>query len=786
MIAVASILLPILSVVLSIVTTKKTREIEPGDPKTDATARRDGRPATAVPDLSGPPQGVQPGQGDATVAGRENSSAVAEQAAPASDTRPEMEAVATSVLPPRNPLPPGSAGGVELDQRVREAEVPPQGQGFRPLFNGKNLAGWKTFPGEPNNWRVGQGRLIGSGPWSNLFTERGDYRNFHLRVEAKIDDGSKSGLIFRAPYRAGFVGAYEAEINHTDPVDGQMTGSLRHYAPFREVLVRPGDWFTHEVIADGNHITIKVNGRTTADYVDPRASYTSGHIVLQQLRERSTVEFRKVELKELPFSADPVPTAGAGGQAIFNGKDLTGWEGLPGYWRVENGAILGSCPPARPAYTFLCSARTYTNFELRFKARLLDGIGNSGVQFRSWLADRKSFGVRGPQCEVGEHIPEFPPGSLVTEPSVQPAIAADRDRIKDYKPDDFNEFTILCVDKNVTIWVNGYVACHGDFPSMPVQGIIAWQIHGGNTPREIAFKEITLIDLSRPAKGNETPPRTTIVPRKGDTAQKSIITTRLGSIKLKRIPAGTFLMGAPPEENDGQAAPRHEVRISRPFYLGVYEVTQAQYREVAGRNPSWFSPEGGGRDTVSGASCERHPVEQITWFDAVRCCNTLSQREGLKPFYEIGGNSVRVPDWSGPGYRLPSEAEWEYARRAGSQAGWQVPHENARDAQWTDYAWLDPGGGRTTHPVGKKRPNGAGLYDMTGNVAEWCWDRIGPYHEDSSDDPIQSDPVWGDLRVARGGCVAENLWNCRAAKRAAHPPGHSSQYTGFRIARTCP
>jgi formylglycine-generating enzyme required for sulfatase activity/Flp pilus assembly protein TadD len=663
--------------------------------------------------------------------------------------------------------------------------APSPTDGFRPLFSGKDLTGWKLFPGEPNNWRVERGHLIGSGPWSNLFTERGDYRNFHLRVEARIPGGSNSGIIFRAPFRAGFAGAYEAEINSTDLADDQRTGSLRHYAPFREAIVRPGDWYTHEVIADGNHITIKVNGRTTADFVDPRVSYTNGHIALQQLRDGSTVEFRRVEVKELPDSADPVPTAGVGSTRFFNGKDLSGWEGLPEYWRVADGAIVGTCPPGQKAYTFLCSTRTYTNFELRFKARLLDGVGNSGVQFRSWLADRKGFGVQGPQCEVGENIAEFPPGSLVTEPSVQPAIAADRDRIKIYKPNDFNEFAILCVDKQVDIWVNGFQVVHGIFPSMPAQGIIAWQIHGGDTPREVDFKEITLIDLSRPARGDGTQPRTALQPGKAGSAPKSTITTVVGPIKLKRIPAGSFLMGAAPDENDSNAVPQHEVRITRPFYLGVHEVTQAQYRAVTGHNPSFFSSTGEGKDLVSGATTDQHPVERVTWFDAVRYCNALSEREDLKPFYEIAGDRVRVPDWSGTGYRLPTEAEWEYARRAGSLAAWHLPGDNAGGVRWSNYAWLAPGGGRSTHPVGKKRPNGHGLYDMAGNVAEWCWDWIGPYPEGSSDDPVRSEPVSGAFRVARGGCFGQDLWNCRAAKRGGIPPGFSDQYTGFRIARTC-
>ena len=142
------------------------------------------------------------------------------------------------------------------------------------------------------------------------------------------------------------------------------------------------------------------------------------------------------------------------------------------------------------------------------------------------------------------------------------------------------------------------------------------------------------------------------------------ITTRTGQIKLKRIPAGTFRMGSADGEGSEDKHPQHEVRISRPFYLGVYEVTQAQYEAVMGQNPSYFARTGEGKGTVAGQSTDQHPVENVTWLDAVKFCNALSEKEGLPPFYEINGKTVQVPDWSGSGYRLPTEAEWEYACRA--------------------------------------------------------------------------------------------------------------------------
>ena len=166
------------------------------------------------------------------------------------------------------------------------------------------------------------------------------------------------------------------------------------------------------------------------------------------------------------------------------------------------------------------------------------------------------------------------------------------------------------------------------------------------------------------------------------------------------------------------------MRISRPFYLGVYEVTQAQYEAVMGNNPSCFSANGGGKDRVAGQSTDRYPVENVSWLDAIQFSNKLSEKEGKKPFYEIDGKEIRVPDWNGPGYRLPTEAEWEYACRANAPTPTRFSFgDNA--AELGEYGWFDGNSERRTHPVGQKRPNGFGLYDMHGNVWEWCWDWYG-------------------------------------------------------------
>src|SRR6266851_1243303 len=175
-------------------------------------------------------------------------------------------------------------------------------KGWVQLFNGKDLTGWKTHPKDKAKWEVEDGVLVGRGPAGHLFSDRDDYENFVYRVEAKINDHGNSGQYFRTKFGPSFPSGYEAQINstHRDPV---KTGSLYGFgkdATVREMLVKPDEWFTQEVTAIGNHIVIKVNGKTTVDFVDNKNTHMKGHFALQQHDPGTVVMFRKIEVKELP------------------------------------------------------------------------------------------------------------------------------------------------------------------------------------------------------------------------------------------------------------------------------------------------------------------------------------------------------------------------------------------------------------------------------------------------------------------------------------------------------
>jgi formylglycine-generating enzyme required for sulfatase activity len=219
-------------------------------------------------------------------------------------------------------------------------------------------------------------------------------------------------------------------------------------------------------------------------------------------------------------------------------------------------------------------------------------------------------------------------------------------------------------------------------------------------------------------------------------------------------------MGSPDTDEDAgkDEKPQHRVRITRPFYLGAYEVTQGQYRAVTGASPSKFNK---GPDDL--------PVERVSWKDAMAFCNKLSEREGLKPYYQTGAGAQS----GGDGYRLPTEAEWEYACRAGSTTQYSF------DARW----WCRDNSGGETHPVGQKRPNAWGLYDMHGNVWEWCGDGYdeGYYARSPGADPLG--PSQAANRVARGGSWSSLSHECWSAHRNVSGQGGRYDTLGFRVAR---
>lgn len=212
-------------------------------------------------------------------------------------------------------------------------------------------------------------------------------------------------------------------------------------------------------------------------------------------------------------------------------------------------------------------------------------------------------------------------------------------------------------------------------------------------------------------------------------------------MKFCLVPAGSFAMGG--DGKDPRESPAHRVEITRAFYIGIYEVTQAQYETVMDSNPSKFK----------GSS---RPVDQVTWNEAIEFCRRLSQKEG------------RI-------YRLPTEAEWEYAARAGT----------ATEYYWAedfdgDYAWHWDNSGDQTHPVGQKLPNALGMYDVCGNVFEFCSDFFSESYYSNSPVEDPDGPAEGEFRVVRGGSWVNDPREMRMSSRGLIAPDFRHRYYGFR------
>ena len=251
----------------------------------------------------------------------------------------------------------------------------------------------------------------------------------------------------------------------------------------------------------------------------------------------------------------------------------------------------------------------------------------------------------------------------------------------------------------------------------------------------------------------------------------------LESLRSVEVPAGSFMMGALPD--DGEAydneKPRHEVTLTKGLLVSQYPCTQGLYASVMGTNPSTFVG-------------SMRPVEHVSWCDAVLFCNKLSEKEGLEAFYILPEPFSNDSDWSrkvkwnksANGYRLLTEAEWEYCARGREE------HLYSGSNDVDEVVWYDGNSGSETHPVGEKKANGYGLYDMSGNVLEWVFDTYDeygayrdPFARDTHDD-------CASFRVYRGGSWSNIARNVRVSDRNGDVPSYCYDFLGFRLGRTLP
>lgn len=237
------------------------------------------------------------------------------------------------------------------------------------------------------------------------------------------------------------------------------------------------------------------------------------------------------------------------------------------------------------------------------------------------------------------------------------------------------------------------------------------------------------------------------------------------------VQSGTFMMGSDDEDDLYGSFPKHSVTLTRDIYVSKYEITQKQYEDMG--------------FVVSGNLLEQNvgdnkPIVSSTWIKAIRYCNALSIADGLTPCYTEQLNDFWEWDMNANGYRLPTEAEWEYICRAGETGDYAGP--------LSAMAWYDENSNNSLHDVGTKDPNGWGIYDLNGNAAEWCWDWFDSfYYEDKAyTDPVGPDYNYDEQiteKVYRGGSYLDPKETCRVWERRSLSRSNSIWYVGFRVVR---
>ena len=241
-------------------------------------------------------------------------------------------------------------------------------------------------------------------------------------------------------------------------------------------------------------------------------------------------------------------------------------------------------------------------------------------------------------------------------------------------------------------------------------------------------------------------------------------------LPFRLLPAGRFQMGSAKADMgaDGSEKPRFGVHISEGFWMSITPVTHSFYASVMGED-------------VPTHAIGSHPVNNVSWYEAILFCNRFSQQHKFQPVYRIQGTQVSI-DPSAGGYRLPTEAEWEFAAIA-NQPEFEYAGANKVDA----VAWCSHNSSNTTHPVAQKDSNGFGLFDMSGNVLEWCWDKYGDYPETTERSLFQYDPKGaskGDARVLRGGSYQSTLDQVRCKSRWSADPNEKLFFVGIRLVQS--
>ncbi|MBM3993303.1 MAG: formylglycine-generating enzyme family protein [Planctomycetes bacterium] len=363
---------------------------------------------------------------------------------------------------------------------------------------------------------------------------------------------------------------------------------------------------------------------------------------------------------------------------------------------------------------------------------------------------------------------------------------------------------IIALPAALVSLVGGYTSEAQEDPAIPLikqLGSTAYPIRDEASRKLIELSEKAIPALRKAAVTSEDAE----VRRRAKELVRAILPTSKKSpatgMEFVLIEAAEFKMGSPTTERNRRIDETlHRVRIKDSFYIGAIEVTQGEFRNVMKASPSWFSPTGAGRLVIPEQDTSKYPVENVTWFDAIEFCNKLSEKDGLAPFYKLADlkrddgciRLASVTVLGGAGYRLPTEAEWEFACRAYTDWPYYFggsAHERNLNCKSSIVAGGYGAGPlwkalERTAPARSYTPNTRFLYEMLGNAGEWCWDYYDKDYYAVSPFTDPQGPKTGDHRVVRGGSWLLTEASCRSASRASQLPGDRSYTVGFRVARS--
>ncbi len=708
---------------------------------------------------------------------------------------------------------------------------------WQPLFNGRDLTGWMTHPQQPGNWRVEEGTIVGAGSVSHLFTTRDDFRDFEFRGEVRLSQDGNSGVFLRTPFAMLDPNTsntnppgYEVQLvegNQVHPAQSYLSGGIIPLAnPNGANLIQQGQWYKFRVKADGDKFETWIDDVQTVSAIDPQRKYQGGHIALQVWSAKSKVEFRNLEVRNLSSSAKmPVE---------FNGT----WDSVWGPVTLTHAPPNGD-QPVELTGTYTLNGPAIIRGTLDPKTRTFRGrfiqTAQEGRLQLTLSEDGKSI-IGWYDYLLNESFEKTQPRSSWNLTRQLPRIDFNGEWDSRWGVVTFQHGPIsapLPGPVNGTYY-NGTGTIEGTVDPVTRQFIGIFHESSGMSGRiELKLSEDnaaisgTYVYAKNPdqkydwimtRKGLPKSPPTAIAPFDASQAVAHQVawakhlgvpveyTNSLG-MKFRLIPSGEFLMGSTADEvqtsikiiqqvapNDvdwqkyvHSESPQHKVLLTQPYYLGSHEVTQRDYEAVMGGNPSRFAKTGQTPEVVAkvaGLDTARFAVENVSWNDAAEFCAKLSQREQLKPVSFRAGNTVTKLD--GNGYRLPTEAQWEFACRAGTTTRFSSGDGGDRDLLPSGWFWTN--GGQRMHTVGELKANPFGLFDMHGNASEFVEDAWGPgYYEQFTVDPA-IDPPGAPLgegerinRILRGGFWQSGALACRSGSRFANDQLGVSEHVGFRV-----